>query len=478
MRSLFIGQNIRKHVAAGAAALCVVCAPVAAVAESLADALAGAYTHSGLLDQNRALLRAADEDVAVAISRLRPVLQWSSDITRTFGENYSFGTPGPAGTAGIARLDSTLGLSAEMLLYDGGRTKLGADAAKETVLATRQSLVSIEQSILLRAVQAFMDVRATAEIVALRQNNIRVITEELRAAQDRFEVGEVTRTDVALTEARLAGARSLLAQAQGDYSIAVEAYQAYVGRAPGKLAPPPAMKRPVASVDAAKAQAMKLHPSLKQAQHQVAAADIGVEIAKRATMPRVTLNGTVGSSSRANSPYWQDTGTIGLRASGVIYQGGQLRALTRKAVAQRDAARGALHDARSEIGQNVGGAFARVKVAQAALAATDEQIRAARVAFQGVREEAALGSRTTLDVLNAEQELLDAQANRISAASNEYVAYYSLLASMGLLTVDQLNLKVTRYDPAEYYNLVHKAPTALSKQGKKLDKVLQRLGKE
>src|SRR6056300_348397 len=157
MRSLFIGQNIRKHVAAGAAALCVVCAPVAAVAESLADALAGAYTHSGLLDQNRALLRAADEDLAVAISRLRPVLQWSSDITRTFGENYSFGTTGPAGTAGIARLDSTLGLSAEVLLYDGGHTKLGADAAKETVLATRQSLVSIEQSILLRAVQAFMD---------------------------------------------------------------------------------------------------------------------------------------------------------------------------------------------------------------------------------------------------------------------------------------------------------------------------------
>jgi outer membrane protein len=291
-------------------------------------------------------------------------------------------------------------------------------------------------------------------------------------------VGEVTRTDVALTEARLAGARSLLAQAQGDYSIAIEAYQAYVGRAPGKLAPPPAMKLPVASVDAAKAQAMKLHPTLKQAQHQVSAADIGVEIAKRATMPRVTLNGTLGSSSRANSPYWQDAGTVGLSASGVIYQGGQLRALTRKAMAQRDAARGALHDARSEIGQNVGGAFARVKVAQAALAATDEQIRAARVAFQGVREEAALGSRTTLDVLNAEQELLDAQANLISAASNEYVAYYSLLASMGLLTVDQLNLKVTRYDPAEYYNLVHKAPSALSKQGKKLDKVLQRLGKE
>ena len=147
-------------------------------------------------------------------------------------------------------------------------------------------------------------------------------------------------------------------------------------------------------------------------------------------------------------------------------------------MAQRDAARGGLHATRHNIRQGVGIAWAQVLSARAQTSASQEQIKAAEVAFEGVREEASLGSRTTLDVLNAEQELLNAKANAVSAQSAEYTATYSLLASMGLLTVDHLNLRVQRYDPEAYYNLVKDAPVSRSKQGAQLDKVLKTLGKE
>ena len=467
-------SQIRSGCFAAVAGVCLALAlPVQARADSLADALADAYRNSGLLEQNRAVLRAADEDVAIAVSKLRPVVRWLGDVTRTFGDARNRGlTTNAEGTS------VSLALSGELLLWNGGRSQLEIDIAKETVLATRQSLISVEQLVLQRAVEAFMDVRSRYEIVALRRNNIRVITEELRAARDRFEVGEVTRTDVALAQARLAEARSNLAQAEGDLAIAIEDFRAAVGRAPGNLTPPPVMKMPARSVEAAKAIAMRTHPDIRGVQFSVTAADLAVMLARAATQPEVRLTGRLSVSEDFGNDDYSRAGSIGIETGAVIYQGGQLRALTRKAMAQRDARRGELLDTQRVVAQNVGTAFAQVQVAQAALAAVDEQIRAARVAFRGVREEATLGARTTLDVLNAEQELLDAQANRITAASNELKAYYGLLRAMGLLTVENLKLNVPQYDPTAYYNMVKDAPSAISEQGKQLDRVLQKLGKQ
>jgi outer membrane protein len=178
------------------------------------------------------------------------------------------------------------------------------------------------------------------------------------------------------------------------------------------------------------------------------------------------------------SDNFQRGGSVGVQASGPIYQGGRITALQRQALGRVDAARGNLHAVGVQIAQGVGTAWAQVVVSGAARVATEEQIRAARVAFRGVREEATLGARTTLDVLDAEQELLDAQANQIAAAANEITAYYSLLASMGLLTAEALKLQVQTYDPAEYYNLVKSAPIQRSKQGEQLDRVLRSLSKE
>lgn len=431
----------------------------AAKSETLADALTYAYEHSGLLQQNRALLRAADEDVALAVSATLPVINWSATASYTRPQ-----LPGTQLITGNAQI------SGELTLYDGGASQFAIDAQKELVLGTRQSLRNIEQQVLLRAVEAYMNVRRNVEFVALRESNVRLITEEFRAAQDRFDVGEVTRTDVSLAEARLAAARSLLASAQGNLTRSVEEFRAAVGRRPNN--PRPVSPAPVSrGLADAKAFAVRNHPSILEVQHSVAAAELNILRAEAAIQPRVALGGRVGIDGDLNRG-----ASVSLTASGPIYQGGRLSAQVRQFMAQRDAARAGLHISRHGVQQQVGNAYSFLEVARASRQASDQQSRAATVAFRGVREEATLGARTTLDVLNAEQELLDAQANIISAQADEVIASYSLLAAMGLLTADHLRLPVQQYDPSEYYNLVKGSPIQMSEQGRALDRVLEAIG--
>jgi outer membrane protein len=447
----------------------------AAKAESLASALTNAYTHSGLLEQNRAVLRAADEDVAQALAALRPVISWSGDVTRSFGTSRSANTG--FRSVGSASNTATIGVLAEITLYDGGSNRLTLDAAKEAVLSTRASLLSVEQQVLFRAVQAFMDIRRTTEIVAISQNNVRVIARELRAARDRFEVGDVTRTDVALAEARLAAAESNLASAEGEYLAAVEEYRAAVGRKPANLVSPTKLPRIPGDVEKAKAIAVRQHPDMIRVQHLVTANELGIAIAEAAMSPTLSLRGSLSVTENFDTSANSRGGSISLRAGGPIYQGGRLTSLVRQAMARRDEARGNLHVVRHNIQQNVGNAYVQLSVARASREASESQVRAATVAFRGVREEATLGTRTTLDVLDAEQELLDARANLISAQVDEMIAAYAVLSSIGELTASALQLKVPQYDPTEYYNLVKNAPPK-SKQGEDLDRVLRALGKE
>ncbi len=455
MRTL-VGR-MGRGLALGALALALAQAP--ARAESLADALIAAYRNSNLLDQNRALLRAADEDVASAVAALRPVVSFIAQSTYTeptIADNLS----------------SSVSLSAEMTLYDFGRSRLAVDIAKETVLATREGLVGVEQGVLLTAVRAFMDVRSAVESVAINRNSVRVIGEELRAAEDRFSVGEVTRTDVALAEARLAAARAGLAAAEGELAAAREAYRAATGRYPGTLAAPPAPPALPATLDAARSIAQTTHPSIAQARHQVTVAEL--QVVQAAAQRGPTLS---GSASLSVDDEGNDQSRIGLTLSQPIYRGGGLSAAHRKAIAGRDAARSGLLEAGVGIAQQVGDAWAQIAVARAQIMAVDRQVEAATVAYNGVKEEAALGSRTTLDVLDAEQELLDAQASRIDAEANLQVAIYSLLSAMGLLTADHLKLGIATYDPRAYYDAVKSAPLT-SVQGERLDRVLRAIGKE
>ncbi|MGR3512575.1 MAG: TolC family outer membrane protein [Paracoccaceae bacterium] len=432
-----------------------------AAAETLSDALANAYRNSGLIDQNRAVLRAADEDVAGAVAALRPVLNYTANA-------------GYSDTAMGSGTSADVGLSASLLLFDFGRSALSVDALKETVLATRAQLVDIENAVLLNAVNAYLGVRRAEAFVELRENNVRLLTQQLRATRDRFEVGEVTRTDVSLAEARLAAARSGLAAEQGGLALAQEQYRVAVGEYPGRLASPPRTPSIPATEAGARDIARAESPALKQVQHQVAAAELRVEGAKRGLYP--TVNGTASFSIDDDR---DDTRSLGINLSGPIYRGGSISSSIRQSMALRDQARANLYTVGLQIDQEVGNAYANLAVAVASIDASSRQVEAARLALEGVREEFQLGARTTLDVLDQEQEVLDAQTNLVSATVDRQIAVYQVLDAMGRLTAQRLALNVPIYDPAAYYNAVKDAPTVnVSPEGKRLDRVLRSLGKQ
>lgn len=439
-----------------------------ASAETLADTMVAAYRHSALLDQNRAVLRAADEDAAAAIAALRPIVQWVVDYTYQNIEGFDGHS-------------AAISLQAQIPLYDFGRSAIAIDIAKETVLATRAALVGVEQDVILGAVQAYLSVRSASEQVELQSNSVRVIGQEQQAATDRFDVGEITQTDVSQADAALAAARADLATAEGDLAIARESFRNATGNFPVNLAPPPPTPKLPASLGSAREIGQRTHPLIQQAKREAAASELRVAAANAERNP--TLSGSAAISKQNNKSISSlgsnetDSASVSLSMSQTIYSGGRLPAAHRRAMAQRDASRSSLLNVARQVDQAVGNAWAGIDVARAQIRAIDEQIVAARQAYNGVREEATLGARTTLDVLDAEQSLLEAMANKITAEANLQLAHYQLLSAMGLLTVENLKLGIPTYDPSAYYNAVHEAPFT-SRQGESLDRVLRAIGRE
>lgn len=450
---------MRAFLKAAAISVLAMTAALPAGAESLADALVAAYKNSKVLDQNEALLRAADEDVAGSVAALRPVV--------SFVARSQYSDPASQSQTNLQRSYS---LVAQWTLLDFGRRRLGVEIAKETVLATREALRGIESRVLLEAVDAYVNVRLQSEIVALRQSNVRLIGEELKAAKDRFDVGEVTRTDVALAEARLASAQSGLVAAQGDLTTARERYKAMTGDYPRALTTLPKLPATASTLDAARTQALASHPSILQAQRQVTVADLGLQAARASRMPTLTAEAGLARIETTDT----NSKSLSLSLNQPLYSGGAIASGQRAALANKEAAQAALAQAGIDVAENVGNAWSAVDVASASITAGSQQVTAAQAAFDGVREEADLGARTTLDVLDAEQELLDARAQKLTAEAQRYVGVYNLLAAMGLLSVEHLKLDVPVYDPAAYYNAVKSAP--VSAQGKALDRIMGRIG--
>ena len=427
-------------------------------AQSLSDTLRNAYTTSGLLVQNRALLRAADEDVSGSMALLRPVINWSS--------TYAYNVAPVSGKTSV-KAD----ISAKWLLYDFGRSKTKTEALKETVLATRQSLMSIEQDVLLRGVSAHMNYLRTVEFALLRSTNVELIVQELSAAQDRFDVGEVTRTDVALAEARLASARASLSSAEGNRLRAAAEYQGVTGKLPEDLGTPVELPALPENVEMGIAQARMQHPDLKRMQHTVNAAELRIKIANAAD--QFSVSGRAGLAVNDSGSGVSES--VSITFSGPIYSGGANSSGVRAAMARRDSTRAQSHIASLSMEQKVRNSFVLFNVARASGEATERQVKAAEVAFRGIREEASLGARTTLDVLNAEQELLDARASSISAGIDKQIAAYTVLASIGKLNAVSLGLGLKTYDPIEYYDFVKTGPRAKSTEGTVLDDLLKNL---
>lgn len=457
--------------AAVAVAASVVVAPMVARAETLADALVSAYRNSNLLEQNRALLRAADEDVTQAQARILPVVNFITSFLTS--------------TSGAPDYRLSFGITASVPLIDFGRGRLGIDAAREQVLSARAGLVVVEQRVLLTAVAAYLNLHTARQTVAVRRSNVDVIARQAQAARERFALGDSTRTDVAIAEARLAAAQGALAAAEGEAAVAREDFNFAVGRYPGSLSAPPGLPRLPRSLDAALAHARAHHPAILQAQHQVAAADIAARIARTERMGTVT--GQLSVEARRQRLGLGETTTSDLTASlgyqVPLYSGGRIPSAERQTVARAEAQRAALNQTVAQVNQAVGSAWAQLSVARAQVEASALQVEAAEAAFNAVAAEAELGTRTTLDVLDAEQELLTARTSRIEAQTGLHRASYVLLEATGQLTVQALNLGIPTYDVEAYSAAFRRreggaSDVTPSLQGQRLDRIRSRYERE
>ncbi|MCB1394980.1 MAG: TolC family outer membrane protein [Rhodobacter sp.] len=449
--------------AAGVAVGMVAALPV--TADTLADALAEAYRNSNLLEMNRALLRATDEDAQQAMAALRPVVNFVASAV--------------ANSEDAPTRQVSIGLQASMTVFDFGRGRLAVDAAHETILATRSALIAVEQAVLLTAARAYLVLYGQLQTVQLQRNNVSVINEQLRAARERFELGDSTRTDVAIAQARLAASRSALAAAEGDAAVTREEYNLAVGRYPSGLSTPPSLPRLPATLEEAQDIARRNHPSIIQAQHQVRAAEIANEIARTQRLGTVTGSVTAESSRTttaliAGRTVEDVTGM--LNYSVPLYTAGRLNSVERQSLARVEAQRSSLHQTVAIVQQAVAANWAQLLVARSRLAASDTQVAASSSAYDAVQAEADLGSRTTLDVLNAEQELLDARSSRILASFAVQTAAYALLEAMGQLTVESLHLGIPTYDVEAYSAGLRggSEPATRSEQGQALDRIMGR----
>ncbi|WP_414474199.1 TolC family outer membrane protein [Microvirga sp. M2] len=427
-------------------------------AETLESALAKSYGNNPNLNAQRASVRATDENVAQAKSGYRPSITGTADIARSYSK-YDSRTPPTIFGGGEQTTILTprgFGLEINQTVFDGFRTDNSVRRAESGVLAAREDLTTTEQSTLVNAATAYMDVLRDTAILDLQRNNVEVIDEQLRQTRDRFNVGEVTRTDVAQAESRLAAARSQEAQAEANLRASIARYRQFVGVEPRQLAPGrPLDKLTPSSLDRALKIAFGEHPAIKAAQHQVDAAELQVKIAQGALAPQLGVTASV--SQRYDTRIGNDEALIasaGARLTVPIYEGGQAYSATRQAKEQAGQAQLQADWVRDQIRAAVVSNWGALEAARAQIQAAQAQIDAAETALSGVREEARVGQRTTLDVLNAQQELLTARVNLIQAQRDRVVASYQLVSAMGRLNSRALGLAVNHYSPKIHYDQV------------------------
>lgn len=431
----------------------------AASAETLESALAKAYGNNPNLNAQRAGVRAADENIAQAKSGYRPQITASADIGRTWSQYDDRQGPGLFGTGGeqISRLTPRgYGIEITQPIFDGFRTDNSVRRAESNVLASREDLTTVEQNTLFSAASAYMNVLRDTAILDLQRNNVEVIDEQLRQTRDRFNVGEVTRTDVAQAESRLAAARSQASQAEANLRASIAQYRQYVGVEPRQLAPGrPLDKLTPRNVNEALRIALSEHPAIKAAQHAVDAAEFQVKIAQGALAPQIGVRASVSQRYDTRSSNDEAINASAVASLTVpIYEGGQAYAATRQAKEQVGQAQLQADWIRDQVRAAVLSSWSALEAARAQIEAAQAQIDAAETALSGVREEARVGQRTTLDVLNAQQELLTARVNLIQAQRDRVVGSYSLVQAMGRLNSRALGLAVNHYNPKIHYEQV------------------------
>jgi outer membrane protein len=429
-----------------AAAIAALTGASQAAAETLtlSEALGVAYETNPQLQAARAGLRATDEGVAIADSNFRPSL--------SVGANYGYEKIPPV--FGGAPISHPLGGQVQLTQSIFNASNFAQQGkAKEQVKVGRAQLVAAEETVLLDAVTAYMDVVRDEATVQLRQNNVAVLQKQRDATQEQFRVGELTRTDVAQSQARLAGAQADLINAQGQLAISRSNFEHAIGRPAETLESEPKLPSLPKEQQAALDQGEKFNPSLGAARYNVKAADYGVRQAIGALLPQLSLNGAYEYTQNNPSfgPFTIHALTVTGNLNVPIYQGGAEDASVRQAKELRSQAQLTVADTERQVVDAVRTDWQAYTSAQATIASNEAQVEADKVAYQGVKLEQQVGGRTILDVLNAEQELLNSQVALVASKRDTAVAAYQLLSAIGTLTASSLALRVNVYDPVAHY---------------------------
>ena len=439
-----------------------------AFAESLQSALAHAYYNNPDLNQSRSKVRAQDEEAPKALAGMRPKASIGANVGGLYGNiNLPFGQSGPPGSGngnkngfGESYVGKPRGstFNVSQTLFDGGATTNNVRRAESGVFAARASMRLTEQTILQNGATAYMNVLRETAIVNLRKNNISVLEQQLKLTEDRFTVGEVTRTDVAQAQSSLAQAKTEFYTAQAQLKNSIASYRQIIGNDPDKLEPGQSLEPYLPkSVNDAIEVAIVEHPGVVAAIHQVDAAEMAVKVAEAALAPNFSINAQVANN------YDNFNGLPGSRAflAGTsaqlnipLYQGGSEYASIRQAKEQLGQAQLNMDLQRDSVRASVVSSFGLLDTAKASIISSLAAVKAAEIALAGTRAEAKVGQRTTLDVLNAQQALLNARVALVSAQRDRVVASYAALGSIGRLSAHIINLDVLLYDADTHYNQV------------------------
>jgi outer membrane protein len=435
-------------------------------ASTMNSALIQAYHNNPQLNSQRAATRAIDENVPAALAGYRPRVSATSSLTEQYLDtltksNTAAGVPVYNRSTGNVAV-SAFGATASQTLFNGFQTASRTRQAEAQVFAARETLRTTEQTVLLNAVTAYMNLLRDAATLELQRSNVNVLEVTLRQTRDRFSAGEVTRTDVAQAESRLAAGRSQLSNAESNYVTSRANFRQVIGvDPPPRLTPAmPVDRLSPRTLDGAIARGRTEHPTITTAMFNIDVAQMQVKVAEAALYPTVSLVGNVQKSYGSTSALAvieSLQASVAGQVSVPIYQGGAEYSTIRQAKETLGQRRLDLDTARDQVQQTVTQAWGQLDAAKAQIISTTAQVNAAEIALNGVREEARVGQRTTLDVLNAQQDLVNARVALVSAQRDRVVASYTVLAATGALSPQVLGLKIPVYDPVVHYHQVRDA---------------------
>ena len=453
--------KIRLKLSAGVAVVALLSgfATTPVLADTIEAALVRAYQTNPQLNAQRAAVRSTDENVPQALSGYRPKVA----VTASAGTQYTdtqqnTQVGGRLSEVGLNGTNAprSVGATVTQTLFNGGQTGNRTRAAESQVSAAREGLRVLEQSVLLAAATAYMDYLRDSAIVEVQRSNVRVLEQTLKQTRDRFNVGEVTRTDVAQSEAQLAAGNTQLLTAESNLTTTRANFRRIIGNEPSQLAPGSPVDRFLPSTLAGSVNlSLVENPNVTAAMYGIDVSFLQVKVNEGALFPTVTLQGSVQQSYESTTTVYRSFGASAVAQLNVpVYQGGAEYALIRQSKETLAQQRLNLDQVRDQTRATVAQAWGQLVAGKAQVSSAQAQVTASEIALNGVREEARVGQRTTLDVLNAQQALVNARVALVTAQHDRVVASYNVLNAVGRLSPQVMKLATTVYDPSVHYHQI------------------------